>query len=81
MGTKDTLMAIIPRDDGIIISTMFYAEDIKDLQRQYSKPNVSEQEMNMAKLLINSMDTPFEPSKYEDEYQQKLRMQIGRAHV
>lgn len=76
MGTKDTLMAIIPRDDGIIISTMFYAEDIKDLQRQYSKPNVSEQEMNMAKLLINSMDTPFEPSKYEDEYQQKLRMLI-----
>lgn len=76
MGTKDTLMAIIPREDGMIISTMFYAEDIKELQKQYSKPNVSEQELNMAKMLINSMDTPFDSSKYKDEYQEKLRMLI-----
>ena len=76
MGTKDTLMAIIPREDGMIISTMFYAEDIKELQKQYSKPNVSEQELNMAKMLINSMDTPFDSSKYKDEYQEKLSMLI-----
>lgn len=72
-GTKDTLMAIIPREDGILISTMFYADDVKKLQRQYAKPEVSDQELNMAKLLINSMDTPFEPEKYKDEYQVKLR--------
>ena len=72
MGTKDTLMAIIPREDGILISTMFYADEIKELQKPYTKPQVSEQEMNMARLLINSMDTPFDPSKYKDEYQAKL---------
>ncbi|HAQ41342.1 MAG TPA: Ku protein [Clostridiales bacterium] len=76
MGTKDTLMAIIPREDGILISTMFYADDIKELQKQYSKPQVSEQELNMAKTLINSMDTPFDPSKYKDEYQERLRALI-----
>ncbi len=76
MGTKDTLMAIIPREDGILISTMFYADDIKELQKQYNKPEVSEQELNMAKLLINSMDTPFEPDNYKDEYQEKLRTLI-----
>jgi DNA end-binding protein Ku len=76
MGTKDTLMAIIPREDGIIISTMFYADDIKELQKQYSKPKVAEQELNMAKMLINSMDTPFDPAQYKDEYQEKLRMLI-----
>lgn len=76
MGTKDTLMAIIPREDGILISTMFYADDIKDLQKQYVKPQVSEQEQTMAKTLINSMDTPFDPSKYKDEYQIKLRQLI-----
>lgn len=73
MGTKDTLMAIIPREDGILISTMFYADEIKELQKQYSKPEVSEQELSMAKMLINSMDTPFDPSKYKDEYQERLR--------
>ncbi len=76
MGTKDTLMAIIPREEGILISTMHYADDIKELQKQYTKPAVSEQELNMAKMLINSMDTPFDPSKYKDEYQAKLRALI-----
>lgn len=73
IGTKDTLMAIIPREDGILISTMFYADEIKEMQKQYNKPEVSEQELNMAKTLISSMDTPFEPSKYKDEYQERLR--------
>lgn len=76
MGTKDTLMAIIPREDGILISTMYYADDIKALQKQYTKPEVNEQELNMAKILINSMDTPFDPSKYKDEYQERLRALI-----
>ena len=34
---------------------------------------VSEDELKMAKLLINSMDTPFDPKQYRDEYQEKLR--------
>lgn len=72
MGTKDTLMAIIPRGDGILISTMFYDDDVKELQKQYGKPAASEQELNMAKILINSMDTPFDAAKYKDEYQTKL---------
>ena len=48
MGTKDTLMAIIPREDGILISTMFYADDIRELQKPYVKPDVSDQELSMA---------------------------------
>jgi len=76
LGTRDTLMAIIPREDGILISTMFYADEVKELQKQYTRPEVSEAELNMAKLLINSMDTPFDPSKYKDEYQEKLRALI-----
>lgn len=73
IGTKDTLMAIIPREEGILISAMFYADEIKEIQKQYNKPEVSEQELNMAKTLISSMDTPFDPSKYKDEYQERLR--------
>ncbi len=76
MGTKDTLMAIIPREEGILISTMFYADDIKELQKPYAKPAVVEQELSMAKMLINSMDTPFDPEKYKDEYQIKLKALI-----
>ncbi|MCX7614614.1 MAG: Ku protein [Clostridiales bacterium] len=73
LGTKDTLMAIIPREDGVLISTMFYENDIKALQKNYNKPELSEKELTMAKTLINAMDTPFTPSEYKDEYQQKLK--------
>ncbi len=73
MGTKDTLMAIIPRDNGMLISTMFYQDDIKDLQKSYKIPEPNEQELKMAQVLINSMDTPFDPAQYKDEYQGKLK--------
>ncbi|MFU0828065.1 MAG: Non-homologous end joining protein Ku [Lachnoclostridium sp.] len=76
LGTKDTLMAIIPREDGILISTMFYEDEVKKLQKHYVRPEIGQQELQMAKLLINSMDTPFDPSKYKDEYQVKLRALI-----
>jgi DNA end-binding protein Ku len=56
-GTKDTLMAIIPREEGVLVSTMFYQDDIKELQKPYAKPEVAEQELTMAKMLINSMAT------------------------
>jgi len=29
MGTRETLLAIIPREDGILISKMFYEDEIK----------------------------------------------------
>ena len=32
----------------------------------------------MAKTLINSMDTPFDPSAYKDEYQVKLKELIEK---
>lgn len=76
MGTKETLLAIIPRKDGILISTMFYEDEIKELPKSYNKPEISDAELNMAKILINSMDVPFNPSAYKDEYQIKLRKLI-----
>jgi DNA end-binding protein Ku len=73
MGTKEELLAIIPREDGMLISTMFYEDDIKELPKAYNKPQLAEAELIMAKTLINSMDTPFTPSEYKDEYQLKLK--------
>ncbi len=77
-GTKDTLMAIIPREDGMLISTMFYEDDVKALPKNYTRPEVGEQELAMAKTLIDSMDTPFNPSQYQDKYQIKLKELIEK---
>lgn len=72
-GASDTLMAIIPREDGMIIATMYFSDEIKALPKTYNKPEVSEQEIKMAKALINSMDTPFNATAYHNEYQARLK--------
>lgn len=76
MGNSETLLAIIPREDGILIEKMFYQDEIKGLPKNYVKADVNQAELNMAKQLINSMDKPFEPSEYKNEYQVKLKTLI-----
>jgi DNA end-binding protein Ku len=78
LGTKDTLLAIIPREEGLLVQTMFFEEEVKDLPKSYKKHSVDEAELNMAKTLITSMDTPFDPSMYHDEYQSRLKELISQ---
>lgn len=76
IGTKETLLAIMPTDEGIMVETMYYADEIKEIPKAFSRPEVNEAELTMAKTLIGSMDQPFEPDKYHDEYQERLRQLI-----
>ena len=73
MRDKESLIAIIPREDGMIVQTMLYQDDIKELPKTYQKAEVSDAELQMAKTLINSMNTPFNTNLYKDEYQEKLK--------
>ena len=38
MGNKETLLALIPTDDGILIETMFFADEIKDKPKDVPLP-------------------------------------------
>jgi len=73
IGTKETLLALIPDQNGILVETMFYENEIKDLPKTYVKQPVADAELSMAKTLIASMDKPFEPSAFKDEYQARLK--------
>lgn len=78
MGNKETLLAIIPAQDDILISTVFFEDDIKEIPKSYAKPELNPEELTMAKALIKSMVKPFEPALYKDEYQTRLRDLIER---
>lgn len=73
MGNSETLLCIIPTEQGILIEKMFYHDEIKEIPKSYSRPEISEQELNMAKTLIESMVKDFEPELYHDEYQVRLK--------
>lgn len=76
IGSHATLMALIPRQEGLLISTMHFADEIKDFPKSYSRPEITDQELTMARSLISSMNVPFDPATYYDEYQTKLRQMI-----
>jgi Ku protein, prokaryotic len=78
MGTQEALLTILPTDEGILIETMFYQDEIKDVPKTITHPPLSEAELSMAKTLINSMVKPFEPQLYKDEYQVRLRELIEK---
>jgi len=76
LGAKETLMTIMPIKDILLIETMLYNDEIKAMPVSAAKPDLNESEVSMAKMLINNMTKPFEPEKYHDEYQEKLRQAI-----
>ena len=76
LGTRETLLSIIPKGEGVLIQLMFFEEEIKVTPQDYKKPEVSEAELTMAKSIISSMERTFEADNYVDEYQHKLKSMI-----
>ena len=73
MGTKEKLLTLIPTDDGILIETMFFADEVKQAPKEPVHSELNESELTMAKTLINTMVKDFDPNLYKDEYQGRLR--------
>lgn len=76
IGTTENLMVLYPTEAGIIAKTLFYQSEIQAVPVGTVKPSVNEAELEMAKTLINTMTSEFEPGLYHDEYQERLRSAI-----
>ena len=77
LGNSQTLLVLLPREDGILAETLLYQNEIKEMETSYEKPGVTEAELALAEQLVRGMEEPFEPEKYHDEFQEKLRSLIG----
>ncbi len=69
--SKEYLAAIRPAGEALTLSTMLFADEIvpvTELAEQLPDVQPSEKELAMAKLLIESQLTEFEPEKYKNEY-------------
>lgn len=77
MGNSETLLVILPQKEGALIQTLLYRDDVKEIPVSYEKPDVTEAELSMAEQLIRGMEAPFEPEKYRDEFQERLKALIA----
>lgn len=78
MGTSEKLLVLYPTKDGIIVKTLFYQDEITAMPKTVPKMKLDENELNMAKMLIENMTKPFDASDFHDEYQERLRAAITK---
>ena len=76
MGTNEKLLVLYPTKEGIIVKTLFYHDEIVAMPKAVPKMKLDENELNMAKMLIENMTKPFKAEEFRDEYQVRLREAI-----
>jgi DNA end-binding protein Ku len=81
--SKEALVAIRPAGDLLMMETMIFHDEvvphdeIDDLP-EASDLKVSDREVKMAQQLIDSLSSEFDPSRYRDEYRDKVLELIER---
>src|ERR687884_1809953 len=81
--SKEQLVAIRPAGDLLMMETMIFADEVVDHTELDELPDAkdlkaSKRELKMAQQLIDSLSTDFEPSKYHDEYREKVLELVER---
>ncbi|MCY9510544.1 Ku protein [Paenibacillus larvae] len=73
--SKSSLAAIRVIENCIAMETIFYPDEIRPIQQVPNLPeavSVNDKELEMAKMLIEQLSTPFDPEKYNDDYRHAL---------
>jgi DNA end-binding protein Ku len=73
--TKQYLAAIRPKGDALVLETMLFPDEVvpdEELDLPRDEVEVSEREQKMARQLIDSLSSDFEPDKYHDEYRERV---------
>lgn len=85
--TKERLAAVQAGEQSMMLYTMHFADEIRELEGAGAPTaEINARELKMAETLIDSMSGPFEPQKYEDDYEKALMALIeekkkGAKHV
>jgi DNA end-binding protein Ku len=80
MRNKEYPVAIRPDDEVLKLETMYFADEIrspvKDLPDLPSAGEVTARETKMAGLLLESMESDWDPDRYHDSHRQKVQALI-----
>ncbi|MEJ5254351.1 MAG: Ku protein [Acidimicrobiales bacterium] len=81
--TRQHLVAIRPKDGLLVLSTMVYADEINDPMQipelaELGDLDLAERELAMARQLITTLSTDFEPEKFHDTYREAVLDLIER---
>ena len=72
--TREYLAGVKPEDGVLVLELMHFADELADPGKLHvpKKTEAGKREMNMAKSLIESMSSKWNPEKYKDDYREAL---------
>src|SRR5213075_121543 len=72
--TREYLAGVKPEDGALVLELMHFADELADTSKLHisKKVEVGKREMTMAKSLIDSMSSKWNPEKYRDDYREAL---------
>jgi DNA end-binding protein Ku len=75
MHQREYTVIVRPRANGLTLHTMYYANEIRQVAEygQTDSVQVKPEEIKLAKQLVETLVANFEPQKYHDEYQERLK--------
>jgi DNA end-binding protein Ku len=81
--TRQQLCALRPADGVLVLSTMLFGDEVNAPERldeleALGDVEATAREVKMARELIDSLSTPFEPEKHRDEYRERVLELIER---
>ena len=77
MHNREHIVILRPGERGILLHTMYYPDEIRQVEEfRTDTSNVKDNELKLAKTLVESLLAPFEPDKYKDEYRENLKAMI-----
>lgn len=85
ISTKEYIAALVPHDKALILCLLRYDNEVRKLS-EFDLPTkdeksykINKKEMEIAKQLIKSMASKWNPKKYEDEYQLAIHKWVEEA--
>lgn len=78
MHQREFTVVVRPHADGLLLHTMFYPEEVREVPefRRDDNITVKPQEVALAEQLVAGLAADFDPSKYHDDYQRRLLAMI-----
>ena len=80
MRNKEYLVAIRPEDDALALHTMYFSDEVrspgKELPELPENGEVTDRELSMAQLLIESMESDWDPERFHDTHREKVEALI-----
>ena len=74
MHQREYTIFIRPRNNGLTLHTMYYANEIAEVQGYGNSYDVKlkPEEIKLADQLVESLSAPFKPEEFRDEFQERL---------